>query len=175
MNNSWWQEFARFFLQGITLNRLVYMLVILIALVIFTPLEVKEWVNSHNPELIPDYWMYYVLLACLSYILSSAVSATYSFCKPFCIDLLNFIYKKKAERYIDRLSEDEKDFLCMFLEMKNPKNKFARNNQLIVGLVQKGVLVDLGYLPYENSQNLYCINEYYYSIVVMKLSNRWSN
>lgn len=174
MNNSWWQEFARFFLQGITLNRLVYMLVILIALVIFTPTEVKEWINSHNPELIPDYWMYYVLLACLSYILSSAVSATYSLCKPSCIDLLNHIYKRKAERYIEKLSEDEKEFLCMFLDMKKPTNEFTRNSPLMVGLVQKGVLIDLGPMPYENSKNSYRINEYYYSIIVMKLSDKWS-
>lgn len=62
MNNSWWQEFVKFFLRGITLNRLVYMVFILILLVIFTPDKAKEAVNAHNPEVLPDYWMYYILL-----------------------------------------------------------------------------------------------------------------
>lgn len=34
MNNSWWQELMRFFLQGMTLKQLIHMLIILIVLII---------------------------------------------------------------------------------------------------------------------------------------------
>ncbi|WP_334469657.1 super-infection exclusion protein B [Arsenophonus sp. PmNCSU2021_1] len=118
MNNTWWQEFVRFFLQGITLNRLIYMLIILIILIIITPAQIKEWINFYNPEIIPSYWMYYTLLFCVSYVIASIFGATYNFIKPFYYSLLNWIYKRKAEKYIDQLTDDEKDFICLFLDLK---------------------------------------------------------
>ncbi|MDQ7606645.1 superinfection exclusion protein B, partial [Salmonella enterica subsp. enterica serovar Agona] len=45
MNNSWWQELMRFFLQGMTLKQLIHMLIILIVLIIVMPVSVKEWIN----------------------------------------------------------------------------------------------------------------------------------
>lgn len=174
MNNTWWQEFIRFFLQGITLNRLIYMLIILIILIIITPAQIKEWINFYNPEIIPNYWMYYILLFCVSYVIASILGATYNFIKPFYYSLLNWIYKRKAEKYIDQLTDDEKDFICLFLDLKYPVNKFNRNNPLIETLVQKGVLIDLGTLPYEQDKNQYKINEYYSSLIIIKLSSRLS-
>lgn len=51
-----------FFLQGMTLKQLIHMLIILIILIIVMPVSVKEWINLHNPEILPHYWMYYILL-----------------------------------------------------------------------------------------------------------------
>ncbi|EEZ1123574.1 superinfection exclusion B family protein, partial [Escherichia coli] len=77
MNNSWWQELMHFFLQGMTLKQLIHMLIILIILIIVMPVSVKEWINLHNPEILPHYWMYYILLFCVSYVLNGVVNSAY--------------------------------------------------------------------------------------------------
>ncbi|HGZ2050968.1 TPA: superinfection exclusion protein B, partial [Escherichia coli] len=43
--SNWWQELLRFFLRGLTLQQLIHMLIILIALIIITPASIKEWVD----------------------------------------------------------------------------------------------------------------------------------
>lgn len=77
MNNSWWQELMHFFLQGMTLKQLIHMLIILILLIVVMPVSVKEWVNLHNPEILPHYWMYYILLFCVSYVLNGVFNSVY--------------------------------------------------------------------------------------------------
>lgn len=62
-----------FFLQGMTLKQLIHMLIILIILIIVMPVSVKEWINLHSPEILPHYWMYYILLFCVSYVLNGVV------------------------------------------------------------------------------------------------------
>ncbi len=57
--SNWWQELLRFFLRGLTLQQLIHMFIILIALIIITPASIKEWVDIRNPEILPDHWMYY--------------------------------------------------------------------------------------------------------------------
>lgn len=66
-----------FFLQGMTLKQLIHMLIILILLIVVMPVSVKEWVNLHNPEILPQYWMYYILLFCVSYVLNGVVNSVY--------------------------------------------------------------------------------------------------
>ncbi len=66
-----------FFLQGMTLKQLIHMLIILIILIIVMPVSVKEWINLHNPEILPHYWMYYILLFCVSYVLNGVVNSAY--------------------------------------------------------------------------------------------------
>ncbi len=68
--SNWWQELLRFFLRGLTLQQLIHMLIILIALIIITPASIKEWVDIRNPEILPDHWMYYAMLLCISYVLN---------------------------------------------------------------------------------------------------------
>ena len=53
------------------------MLIILIILIIVMPVSVKEWINLHNPEILPHYWMYYILLFCVSYVLNGVVNSAY--------------------------------------------------------------------------------------------------
>ncbi|WP_334469659.1 hypothetical protein [Arsenophonus sp. PmNCSU2021_1] len=45
---------------------------------------------------------------------------------------------------------------------------------MIETLVQKGILIDLGALPYQQDKNQYKINEYYSSLIIIKLSSRWN-
>ncbi len=66
-----------FFLQGMTLKQLIHMLIILIILIIVMPVSVKEWINLHSPEILPHYWMYYILLFCVSYVLNGVVNSAY--------------------------------------------------------------------------------------------------
>lgn len=66
-----------FFLQGMTLKQLIHMLIILILLIVVMPVSVKEWVNLHNPEILPHYWMYYILLFCVSYVLNGVFNSVY--------------------------------------------------------------------------------------------------
>lgn len=140
MNNSWWQEFVKFFLRGITLNRLVYMVFILILLVIFTPDRAKEAVNAHNPEVLPDYWMYYILLFCCSYIISAAAGSTIEFLKKRVMSFVAYQRdKNERDNIFVSLSSDEFDFIYLFFERGEPLSDFNRNSPAINKLVSKKI------------------------------------
>ncbi|CDG98571.1 super-infection exclusion protein B, partial [Xenorhabdus bovienii] len=171
MNNTWWQDFVRFFLQGITLKQLIHMTIILVILIITTPASFKAWVNLHNPEIIPNYGMYYLLLFCLSYVINSAISATFNLVKARCALVKERFTKRKIEKEVRSLSDEEKDYLSMYLDVKMKRFRAQRNNITVEGLVEKGILINLGESTTIECDD-YMINEDYYHPILRQLSGR---
>lgn len=112
MNNDWWRDVLRFFLDGLTLRQLIHMIIMLIVLIVITPTTFKEWVNLHNPEILPPYWMYYALLFCISYVMNGFISSFIQWPAIKLMSLFHGIQSKmevqKAEKVILNLSEEEK-------------------------------------------------------------------
>lgn len=114
-----------FFLQGMTLKQLIHMLIILIILIIVMPVSVKEWINLHNPEILPHYWMYYILLFCVSYVLNGVVNSAYHAVTVRIEIFAAQKRKSKEEKYVqdlfDSLTLGERAYLAFAV---------AANNQL---------------------------------------------
>lgn len=166
MNNSWWQELMRFFLQGMTLKQLIHMLIILILLIIIMPVTAKEWVNLHNPEILPPYWMYYALLFCISFVLNGFITYAKSLYTSGEIRRKEENDKRKLEDKIQRLTIDEKRILALFLDQKKSMVAFERNNHIVESLVEKGILINLGSIPYRANCDGYSIEDSHYHAVL---------
>lgn len=114
-----------FFLQGMTLKQLIHMLIILIILIIVMPVSVKEWINLHSPEILPHYWMYYILLFCVSYVLNGVVNSAYHVVTERIEVFAAQKRKSKEEKYVqdlfDSLTLGERAYLAFAV---------AANNQL---------------------------------------------
>lgn len=147
MNNSWWQELMHFFLQGMTLKQLIHMLIILIILIIVMPVSVKEWINLHNPEILPHYWMYYILLFCVSYVLNGVVNSAYHAVTERIEIFAAQKRKSKEEKYVqdlfDSLTLGERAYLA-FAVAANNQLKTEKGSPEAISLLEKGFL--FGYL-----------------------------
>lgn len=101
------------------------MLIILIILIIVMPVSVKEWINLHNPEILPHYWMYYILLFCVSYVLNGVVNSAYHAVTVRIEIFAAQKRKSKEEKYVqdlfDSLTLGERAYLAFAV---------AANNQL---------------------------------------------
>lgn len=156
----------RFFLQGMTLKQLIHMFIILIFLIIIMPVSAKEWVNLHNPEIIPPYWMYYALLFCISFVLNGFISYAKSIYDAGSKNREEQRAKRKIETKVERLSNDEKNLLAMFLDQKRSFVCFERNNHVVESLVEKGVLINAGPAAHKANCDGYLINETHYHAVL---------
>ncbi len=134
MNNSWWQELMHFFLQGMTLKQLIHMLIILIILIIVMPVSVKEWINLHNPEILPHYWMYYILLFCVSYVLNGVVNSAYHAVTERIEVFAAQKRKSKEEKYVqdlfDSLTLGERAYLAFAVAANNQLKWFTEFGHL---------------------------------------------
>ncbi|EEM2538259.1 superinfection exclusion protein B [Salmonella enterica subsp. enterica serovar Morehead] len=144
MNNSWWQELMRFFLQGMTLKQLIHMLIILILLIVVMPVSVKEWVNLHNPEILPQYWMYYILLFCVSYVLNGVVNSVYHAVNEI-IEVSTAQQRKAREEKVvrdlfDSLTLGERAYLA-FAVAANNQLKTEKGSPEAISLLEKGLLI----------------------------------
>ncbi|EFB1501781.1 superinfection exclusion protein B [Escherichia albertii] len=144
MNNSWWQELMHFFLQGMTLKQLIHMLIILIILIIVMPVSVKEWINLHNPEILPHYWMYYILLFCVSYVLNGVVNSAYRAVTERIEVSAAQKRKSKEEKYVqdlfDSLTLGERAYLA-FAVAANNQLKTEKGSPEAISLLEKGLLI----------------------------------
>ena len=144
MNNSWWQELMHFFLQGMTLKQLIHMLIILIILIIVMPVSVKEWINLHNPEILPHYWMYYILLFCVSYVLNGVVNSAYHAVTERIEVFAAQKRKSKEEKYVqdlfDSLTLGERAYLA-FAVAANNQLQTEKGAHESISLLKKGLLV----------------------------------
>ncbi|EAP3682827.1 superinfection exclusion protein B [Salmonella enterica] len=144
MNNSWWQELMRFFLQGMTLKQLIHMIIILILLIVVMPVSVKEWVNLHNPEILPQYWMYYILLFCVSYVLNGVVNSVYHVVNER-IEASTAQQRKAREEKVvrdlfDSLTLGERAYLA-FAVAANNQLKTEKGSPEAISLLEKGLLI----------------------------------
>ncbi len=144
MNNSWWQELMHFFLQGMTLKQLIHMLIILIILIIVMPVSVKEWINLHSPEILPHYWMYYILLFCVSYVLNGVVNSAYHAVTERIEVFAAQKRKSKEEKYVqdlfDSLTLGERAYLA-FAVAANNQLQTEKGAHESISLLKKGLLV----------------------------------
>ena len=136
----------RFFLQGMTLKQLIHMLLILVFLIVVIPVSAKEWINLHNPEILPQFWMYYILLFCMSYVLNGIVNSVYRAVTERIKQSDARKCKEREEKALsdlfDSLTLAERAYLSLAV---------AANNQLItnkgssesISLLKKGLLIRL--------------------------------
>ncbi|HBZ9067953.1 TPA: superinfection exclusion B family protein [Citrobacter freundii] len=146
MNNSWWQELMRFFLQGMTLKQLIHMLIILVFLIVVMPVSAKEWINLHNPEILPQYWMYYILLFCVSYVLNGLINSVYHFSLAR-IQASNARQIKEREENsvhdtFNSLTLAERAILA-FAVAANNRLQTEKGNPESISLLKKGLLIRL--------------------------------
>lgn len=136
-----------FFLQGMTLKQLIHMLIILILLIVVMPVSVKEWVNLHNPEILPQHWMYYILLFCVSYMLNGVVNSVYHAVNER-IEASTAQQRKAREEKVvrdlfDSLTLGERAYLA-FAVSANNQLKTEKGSPEAISLLEKGFLS--GYL-----------------------------
>ncbi len=132
-----------FFLQGMTLKQLIHMLIILILLIVVMPVGVKEWVNLHNPEILPQYWMYYILLFCVSYVLNGVVNSVYHVVNER-IEASTAQQRKAREEKVvrdlfDSLTLGERAYLALTVAANN-KLKTEKGSPVSISLLKKGLI-----------------------------------
>lgn len=76
MDNKWLQDLLPSILRDIDIRRLMHMLIIFVILTIFLPDSLKQSVGSHNPEFLPAFSLYYLLILCVSFFISSLTCFT---------------------------------------------------------------------------------------------------
>lgn len=133
-----------FFLQGMTLKQLIHMLIILILLIVVMPVSVKEWVNMHNPEILPHYWMYYILLFCVSYVLNGVFNSVYHAVNER-IEASTAQQRKAREEKVvrdlfDSLTLGERAYLA-FAVSANNQLKTEKGSPEAISLLEKGLLI----------------------------------
>lgn len=136
----------RFFLQGMTLKQLIHMLIILIVLIIVMPVSVKEWINLHNPEILPHYWMYYILLFCVSYVLNGVVNSVYHAVTERIEASTAQRRKDREEKVVrdlfDSLALGERAYLA-FAVAANNQLKTEKGSPEAISLLKKGIITRL--------------------------------
>lgn len=137
----------RFFLDGLTLRQLVHMLIIFIGLIIIMPHTFKEWVNLHNPEIAPQYTMYYLLLLCFSFVINGAIANGTSSLITLIKNKHNQIKIDKIRALlmstIDQLDVGEARLVAFAVDCDN-KLCISRSNKDVISLVKKGILIRTG-------------------------------
>lgn len=154
MDNKWWQEFLQFFLREIDINRIFHLLLIFIVLVISLPASLKEAIDLHNPEVIPEHWMYYVLLFCISFFLSTVTRLISKGMSSFASDKIHTIK-------INSLSHAEQECLAQFLRTGDYVVYFRNHNPAVESLVKKGILVRTYDLNCRSNEDGYVIETKY--------------
>ncbi len=175
MNNSWWQELMRFFLQGMTLKQLIHMIIILILLIVVMPVSVKEWVNLHNPEILPQYWMYYILLFCVSYVLNGVVNSVYHVVNER-IEASTAQQRKAREEKVvrdlfDSLTLGERAYLA-FAVAANNQLKTEKGSPEAISLLEKGLLIRIPSATGYPDTDRFVIPERYFNECYMRFAGK---
>ncbi|MCC2920073.1 super-infection exclusion protein B [Enterobacter hormaechei subsp. xiangfangensis] len=99
------------------------MLIILIFLIIVMPVSAKEWINLHNPEILPKHWMYYILLFCFSYVLNGIVNYAFNAARARAQVFNEQQRKVQEEKFVrelfDSLSLGERAYLAFAVDFNN--------------------------------------------------------
>lgn len=136
----------RFFLQGMTLKQLIHMLIILIFLIVVMPVSAKEWINLHNPEILPQYWMYYILLFCISYVLNGIANSIYLAVTERIKESDARQAREREEKAMsdlfDSLTLAERAYLS-FAVAANNQLKTEKGGSESISLLKKGLLIRL--------------------------------
>ncbi|NUL39414.1 super-infection exclusion protein B [Kosakonia sacchari] len=164
MNNNWWQELLRFFLQKLDINRIVHMLLLFIIIVICAPTSFKEAVNAHNPEIFGNYWMYYLLLACIAFVISGLTRGIENF-------LAKLLHACAHDAKIRFLSSAEKSCLIELLKQPGATAQRSDHNSVIEGLVDKGILIKTTPISPVYPYSTYFISDKHYAKIIKHLQH----
>ncbi|QGU10643.1 superinfection exclusion protein B [Leclercia sp. J807] len=175
MNNSWWQELMRFFLQGMTLKQLIHMLIILVFLIVVMPVSAKEWINLHNPEILPQYWMYYILLFCVSYVLNGLIYSAYHFALAR-IQASNAIQVKEREKktvhdMFNSLTLGERALLAFAVQANN-RLQIEKGDPASISLLEKGLLIRLPNTAYRPDRDQFIIPEKHFNECYIRFAGK---
>lgn len=133
MDNNWWQDLLRSILRDIDIRRLMHMLIIFVILTVFLPDSVKQSVGAHNPEFLPAFSLYYLMILCVSFFISSLTS----FMTKSAINALQTL----ALRFkVSTLSAPEKQCLLSFIKSGTHVVYAKNHNPVIEQLAYKGIL-----------------------------------
>lgn len=161
----------RFFLQGMTLKQLVHMLLILIVLVVVMPISVKEWINLHNPEILPDYWMYYVLLFCSSYVLNGIASSAHAKIKVLAAQRYRNREEKSVQDLFDSLTLGEKWYLAFAVDANN-RLSTEKGSSESISLLKKGLLTRIHPAPGYPQNDRFVIPEKYFNECYLRFAGK---
>ncbi|HGJ5882693.1 super-infection exclusion protein B [Arsenophonus sp.] len=163
MNNTWWQEFVRFFLRGITLNRLIYMLIIFVLLIFITPSSIKNWVNSSSPEIFSSYWLYFIFFL-VSYVIAQFISFLIVFTKR---RLRNWVEYPPRAAVLNTLTPDELNLLKDIVR-SGELVELPTQNETVKALTRKGII---DYYDYPDATMVFVGDEKQ----LFKLNNHYKN
>ncbi|USS95534.1 superinfection exclusion B family protein [Serratia symbiotica] len=128
MDNKWLQDISRLFLRDIDIKRLMHMPIIFVILIVLLPDSFKQSLGAHNPELLPNYAIYYVAVFCFSFLFSSIITSftTHSF--------MGFLVNFARSLKIMSLSAIEKQCLRSFLQ-NGCHVVYTRNHNPVIELL----------------------------------------
>ncbi len=165
MDNNWLQELFRSFLRDIDFRRLMHMLIIFVLLLVVTPKSLKQSIGAHNPEFLPEFSLYYLLVVCISFFLSSVTSFTTQ-------SAMQFLIGQARNLKVALLSAQEKDCLSYIIETGQHVVYFKNHQPIIELLVHKDILQRTYDINCGNGSDGYVISSKYHFYVVKHLSIR---
>lgn len=165
MDNNWLQELFRSFLRDIDFRRLMHMLIIFVLLLVVTPESLKQSIGAHNPEFLPEFSLYYLLVVCISFFLSSVTSFTTQ-------SAMQFLIGQARNLKVALLSAQEKDCLSYIIETGQHVVYFKNHQPIIELLVHKDILQRTYDINCGNGSDGYVISSKYHFYVVKHLSIR---
>lgn len=133
MDNKWLQDLLRSILRDIDIRRLMHMLIIFVILTVFLPDSLKQSVGSHNPEFLPAFSLYYLMILCVSFFISSLTCFTTK-------SAFGALHALALRFKIKILSVPEKQCLLDFIKTGNHVVYAKNHNPVVEQLVHKGIL-----------------------------------
>lgn len=133
MDNKWLQDLLRTFLREIDIRRLMHMLIIFVILTVILPDSIKQSIGAHNPEFLPAFSLYYLMLVCVSFFISSLSCCT---TKSF----LNALHTLSLRFKVVTLSVSEKQCLLSFIKTGRDVVYAKNHDPVVEQLVYKGIL-----------------------------------
>lgn len=164
MDNKWLQELLRSILRDIDIRRLMHMLIIFVILTVFLPDSVKQSVGAHNPEFLPEFSLYYLMILCVSFFISSLTSFTTK-------SVLNALQTLALRLKVCMLSVPEKQCLLSFIKNGGHVVYAKNHNPVVEQLVYKGILRKTYSLNCGPDMEGYVIDDKYHFHILRHLSS----
>lgn len=164
MDNKWLQELLRSILRDIDIRRLMHMLIIFVILTVFLPDSVKQSVGAHNPEFLPAFSLYYLMILCVSFFISSLTSFTTK-------SILNALQTLALRFKVSTLSVPEKQCLLSFIKEGNYVVYAKNHNPVVEQLVYKGILKKTYSINCGPDREGYVIDDKYHFHILRHLSS----
>lgn len=147
------------------------MFIILILLIVVMLVSVKEWVNLYNLEIFFYYWMYYILLFCVSYVLNGVFNFVYYVVIERIEVLIVQWCKVREEKVVwdlfDLLISGERVYL-VFVVVVNNQLKMEKGSFELIFLFEKGFIICLFFVIGYFDIDCFVILEKYFNECYMR-------